>query len=165
MPKPKYDTHVKPNLEQIKQLRQDGMKLDSIAETLNIHPSTFYDYMNQYSELSDCLNDAKTLLHENMIIKAEDSLYAKLEDRWEDVEETTEIWSNRDGKVEKSHVQKKKKKIPADTTAIIFALKNRDSKYWKDKQEIEGSLEIKGLASLMSEAEEVLEEHGESIED
>ena len=60
----------------------------------------------------------------------------KLQDR--EVEEVQqEQWVDKNGVVSKKHIKKIKKIIPADTTAIIFALKNTDSERWNDRSQVE----------------------------
>ena len=46
--------------------------------------------------------------------------------------------------------------IPPDTTAMIFWLKNRQPKIWRDKQETEhsGRVEVTSLGSLIDELSE-----------
>lgn len=46
--------------------------------------------------------------------------------------------------------------IPPDTTAMIFWLKNRQPKIWRDKQDIEhsGKLEVTSLGALIDELSE-----------
>ena len=39
--------------------------------------------------------------------------------------------------IDKGEVKRIKKFIPPDTTAMIFILKNRNSKKWRDKQEVD----------------------------
>lgn len=53
--KSKYETHVKPHLENIKKWKKSGATDEQICEALNIARSTFCDYKNKYAEFSDAL--------------------------------------------------------------------------------------------------------------
>ncbi|AJA48506.1 hypothetical protein CPAST_c24360 [Clostridium pasteurianum DSM 525 = ATCC 6013] len=48
----KYETNVKPKLDEIKQWVTDGLTDEEIAENLNIHVWTLGDYKKKHSELS-----------------------------------------------------------------------------------------------------------------
>jgi DNA-binding transcriptional MerR regulator len=137
MPRPeKYETHVKPHLTEIKALRESGMKLEAIAKQLKISHESLYKYQREYPEFAECLQTAREKLHADMLIAAEDSLLAKLKDRYEEVETITEEFINKEGEIMTKNIVKTRV-IPADTTAIIWALKNRDPKNWKDRTELD----------------------------
>ena len=56
----KYDTHVKPRFNEIKEWLQAGATEKEIAENLGIHKSVFAKYKKQYKELNDlCKNGRK----------------------------------------------------------------------------------------------------------
>jgi DNA-binding transcriptional MerR regulator len=130
----KYTTHVQPHLEEIKVLRQRGMKLDAIAKHLDISRDTLNEYQKQYSELSDVLTTAKEKLHADMLIKAEESLMTLIKDR-EVTEVTIESGIGKDGPYEKTI--ERTRIIPPNPTAVIFTLKNRDPENWKDRTELD----------------------------
>lgn len=134
MPEARYESHVKPHLEEIKVLRENGMKLDAIAKHLNISYDSFWRYKKEHTELSEILTTAKEKLHANMRIKAEESLLTLMEDR-EVTETTIEKGIGKDGPYEK--VITRTRVIPPNATAVVFALKNRDPEYWKDRTELD----------------------------
>ena len=108
----------------------------AIAAELGVAESTFFKYKKEYVELSELLKKAEKSKPRYIAIKAEAALRDKLQDR--EVEEVhQEQWVDKNGVVSKKHIKKIKKIIPADTTAIIFALKNTDSDRWNDRNQIE----------------------------
>lgn len=136
MVKSKYETHVKPYFDDIFFWRSHDWELVAIAAELGVAESTFFKYKKEYAELSELLKKAEKSKPRYIAIKAEAALRDKLQDR--EVEEVhQEQWVDKNGVVSKKHIKKIKKIIPADTTAIIFALKNTDSDRWNDRNQIE----------------------------
>lgn len=143
MPKSKYETHVKPRLSEIKNWRRDGAEHEWIAKKLGVAAGTFYKYKANYAELREALKDAEMSFYQDLVLTAEDSLLKKLKDRYDITEELIEQWVDKDGKVIKQHKIIKKRLIPADTTAIIFALKAHKGNVWntEEKQMNEAKVE------------------------
>lgn len=134
----KYESHVKPHFDDIFYWYSHDWSLQDIAKELGIAKSTILDYKKKYPDFSDHLKKASKSKPRNIAIKAERALKDKLRDR--EVEEVeTEIWKDANGKITKQHIKKKKRIIPADTTAIIFALKNNDPERYQEKQVLEHS--------------------------
>lgn len=52
----KYQTHVKPRLDEIKEWARAGATNKEMASALGINVSTFCEYLNQYSEFKDSVN-------------------------------------------------------------------------------------------------------------
>ena len=136
MVKSKYETHVKPYFDDIFFWRSHDWELVAIAAELGVAESTFFKYKKEYAELSEILKKAEKSKPRYIAIKAEAALRDKLQDR--EVEEVhQEQWVDKNGVVSKKHIKKIKKIIPADTTAIIFALKNTGYERWNDRNQIE----------------------------
>ena len=57
--KPKWDTHIKPRLNDIKKWASEGMLEEEIIKKLGVGKSTFYDCKAKYSELSELIVDAR----------------------------------------------------------------------------------------------------------
>lgn len=126
----KYDTHVKPKLLLIEAWARDGLTDVQIAEKLEISEASFYKYRIEHKEFTEALKNGKEVIDtmvENALLKA------ALGYTYEETKET-------DIGVERSI-----KTAHPNTTALIFWLKNRKPKDWRDKQEIEhsGDLSIK----------------------
>ena len=136
MVKSKYETHVVPYFDDIFYWYSHDWTLEHIASELGIAKSTIMLYKKENSDLSDLLKKAEKSKPRYIAIKAEAALRDKLQDR--EVEEVhQEQWVDKNGVVSKKHIKKIKKIIPADTTAIIFALKNTDPKRWNDRSQVE----------------------------
>lgn len=128
--KSKYETHVEPKLLLIEAWARDGLTIEQIAEQLGIANSTFYEYKNKHSELSDALKKGQEVIDvmvENALLKS--ALGYEYE---EDA-------------IGKDGVYTLKKVAHPNTTALIFWLKNRRPNKWRDKQEFEhgGDINIK----------------------
>ncbi len=59
MAKSKYETHVAPRLEEIKDWVRNGATDDEIIIRLGIARSSFYEYKNKISDFSDALKETK----------------------------------------------------------------------------------------------------------
>lgn len=122
MAKPnKYDTIIKPNLDKIHHERINGASIQDIADMLGISERTLYEHMRTKKELRQIMDDANSNMAVKIETQANHSLMDKLRDRFEIVEEILE-----DGIVTKQ----KRRLIPADTTAILFALKSLNPEKW-----------------------------------
>ena len=67
----KYETHVKPRLDEVKEWRAQGWSLEKIADALHITKSTLCLYQKDYSEFSDCLKkDWIDLIDEDVIVRS-----------------------------------------------------------------------------------------------
>lgn len=123
----KYDTHVKPKLLLIEAWCRNGLTDKDIAKNLGIAESTFYEYKKEHRELSESLKSGKEVIDtmvENALLKA------ALGYGYEETKETADGF------------ERMNKVAHPNTTALIFWLKNRNQKDWKDKQEIEHSGEL-----------------------
>lgn len=153
MVKSKYETHVTPYFDDIFFWRSHDWDLVAIAAELGIAKSTFLKYKKEHSDLSDLLKKAEKAKPRYIATKAESALRDKLQDR--EVEEVQqEQWVDKNGVITKKHIKKIKKIIPADTTAIIFALKNTDSERWNDRSQVE----VSGNVSMSNPYENLTEE-------
>ena len=122
MAKPnKYDTIMKHNLDKIHHERINGASIKNIADMLGISERTLYEHMRTNKEFRQIMDDANSNMAVKIETQANHSLMDKLRDRFEIVEEILE-----DGIVTKQ----KRRLIPADTTAILFALKSLNPEKW-----------------------------------
>lgn len=141
MAKSKYETHVLPHFEDIFYWYSHDWSLKQIASELGVAESTIMVYKKERSEFSELLKKASKSKPRYLANVAERALRNKLEDR--EIEEVhTEQTIGKNGEIVKRHVKKVKKVILADTTAIIFALKNADPERWNERQQLEISGEV-----------------------
>ena len=123
--KSKYDEYVKPKLEEIKKWAESGATEKEICTALGIALSTFYDYKNKYSELSNALRTGR----QNVVLEIKAALYKKATGF--EYEERRGV--QKDGKVYNMEIYKRYS--PPDTTAAAMLLRNYDTE-WKDKDAI-----------------------------
>lgn len=123
----KYDTHVKPKLLLIEAWCRDGLTMEDIAKNLDIGKTTFFEYMKEYPELKNSIKRNK----EEADIIIENELYEKAKGKTMLLNKVKVL---NDGTL---IPYQEETYIPGDTTAQIFWLKNRNPKAWRDKQDIE----------------------------
>jgi hypothetical protein len=120
----KYDTHVKPKLLLIEAWCRNGLTDKEIAKNLGISEDSFYTYKKEHAEFSESLKNGKEVIDtqvENALLKA--ALGYNFEEE----------------AMGKMGVERLIKYAHPNTTALIFWLKNRNPKDWRDKQDIEHS--------------------------
>ena len=100
---------------------RDGLTNEQIAENIGITAKTLYEWQNKYSEFREALKRGKEVV-DRMVKNA--LLKAALGYEYEE-----EVIDNKGRK----HTVRKYEK--PNTTALIFWLKNRKPKEWRDKQE------------------------------
>lgn len=114
---------------------------DQLASFFSVDVSTINNWKNDYPEFLDAIKKGKEQA---------------------DLEVTQSLKKRASGMKLKKQVVKEggiveiEDEIPPDTAAMIFWLKNRQPKIWRDKQETElsGKVEITSLGSLMDELSE-----------
>ena len=109
---------------------RDGLTDEQIAHNMGYGKSTLYRLKNEHSEIRDAIKKGKAPVDmevENALLKRALGY---------DYEETvTEIY--KEGNVERQHIRKMKRHMPADVTAQIYWLNNRRSDRWKNRKAVE----------------------------
>lgn len=119
----KYETHVAPRLEEIKDWCRNGATDEEIAKRLGISIASFYNFKNLFLEFLEALKETKEIVDaqvENALLKR------ALGYSYDEV--TQELV---DGELKVTKVITKQ--VVPDTTAQIFWLKNRRPDKWRDK--------------------------------
>lgn len=119
----KYETHVAPRLEEIKDWCRNGATDEEIAKRLGISRDSFYQYKKEFSDFSDTLKETKEIVDaqvENALLKRALGYEYK--------EVTKKVV---DGELKVTKVITKQ--VVPDTTAQIFWLKNRRPDKWREK--------------------------------
>lgn len=127
-------------------LAREGYKFDEIAVALCIDNQTLTNWQNKHPELKEAIVRGRDHFDTH---KVERSLRKRAVGFHEIVEETKEprqigtefdfITGQEVPKYELVTVKTVKKLVLPDTTAMIFWLKNRQPKRWRDKQDMEHS--------------------------
>lgn len=124
--KNKYETHVKPYLNQIQEWYED-LDERQIADQLGIAVSTWEKYKTQYPELREVLKKGK----QHLVRELKTSLKKKAKGFY--YEETKTCIRETGGKQVKV-VEKFKKYAQPDTGALHLLLKNLDENWHNDDQ-------------------------------
>ena len=144
MAKGKYEKWLKKdNLLLLEAWARDGLTDEMIAKNIGISVKTLYEWKNKFSDICEALKRGKEIIDievENALLKSALG-YEDIE-----IEITTDLSGNEIKK-------EKRKQVPPNTTALIFWLKNRQPKKWRDKQDIEVS---KSMDDSIKEIEDYL---------
>lgn len=141
----KYETHVAPRLEEIKDWCRNGATDEEIAKRLGISIASFYNFKNQFLEFLEALKETKEIVDaqvENALLKRALGYEYK--------EVTKKVV---DGELKVTKVITKQ--VVPDTTAQIFWLKNREPSKWRDKLQVE--------AGISNENKELMREYLNSV--
>ena len=127
--KNKYDEYVKPFIPKIIDWVKSGATEQEICTALGIAKSTFNDYKNKYSELSDALRAGR----QNVVLDIKAALLKRaLGFEYEEKKGTKK--GN-----ELANVEVYKRYMPPDTTAAAMLLRNYDDS-WRDKDNLTSDL-------------------------
>ena len=146
----KYETNVKPKLFLVEMWARDGLTDEQIAENLDISVASFYNYKNEHLEFLESLKKGKEVADyevENALFKKALGYNAKIKKAFK-VKEVLYENGKRLKETERIEYAEDEVHIPADTTAQIFWLKNRKPNVWRDKQEVENTVNVEDLTPL-----------------
>jgi hypothetical protein len=147
--KDRYETHVKPRLQEIAWWLRDGAIEEEVCKRLGVSVAAFSEYKHKFPELVETIKVSK----QQADYEVEDALYKRA--RGIEYEEVTyeNIYNpitgdpilDAEGEIKQTITKRVRKFIPPDTGAAMAWLKNRQPDKWKDKQniELEGNLEYK----------------------
>lgn len=139
----KYDYWITPEgLIELEGMARDGLTDEQIAYNIGIAERTIYDWKNRFPQFSQALKKGKEVVDrqvENALLKS-----ALGYEYYEEAVTNT------------GEVVKVLKHSKPNTTAQIFWLKNRKTKEWRDRQDIEMSGELKTgkLDSILEQLED-----------
>jgi hypothetical protein len=131
---------------------REGMIDKDIAAKLGISQTSFYEYLKKYPKFSEALNRGKVPVD----IEVENALLQRAKG-YEYEEKSTTYIDDGTGRPKIKETKTVKKFIPPDTTAQIFWLKNRKSKEWKDRQDVELTGNIQ-MIQITEEQNKLLDE-------
>ena len=123
-------------------IKSDTYTIAEICRQVGITPKTYHQWVNDYPDFADAIEQAKNERMQAMVIEAKKSLMKKIQGY--DVTETKVVTvpgTKRDEKGNPKPIIKEqtttKKHIQADTAAIIFTLTNGDPEHWRNRQTTE----------------------------
>ena len=149
--KGKYEYWISPDgLLLIKGWARDGLSDKEIADKMHTTSSTFYEWKKKFPEFSEALKNGR----EPVDVILEDTAFERAT-QWKTVKEITkELKFDRESGETRLMVTKEvEKKVPPDSTLLIFLMKNRMKDKYGDKQhvEISGQLDTNPFAGLTEE--------------
>jgi len=132
MAKSKYDDNF-PLLAE--DYARRGLTDIQIAEKLGISKATFYEYQKTYPDFLDSIKRGKKPVD----VEVENALLKRAQGyEYEEVHVEFKTGQEEE-KAKPKSIKKIKKQVVPDVTAQIFWLKNRRSKLWRDRHDIEHS--------------------------
>lgn len=126
-----YDTHVKPYLNKVDEMLNDGASEEQVALYLGVSYSSWSNYKKQYKELEELCGKPRSRLVENLR-----SALVKRALGYTYEEKKQYITEDSDGN-KKKHTEITTKQALPDTTAIFGALNIYDKDYVKDRKNYE----------------------------
>lgn len=123
-------------------VKSDTYTIAEICHQVGITPKTYHQWVNDYPDFADAIEQAKAERMQAMVIEAKKSLMKKIQGY--DVTETKVVTIPGKQKDEKGNPKPiikeqttTKKHIQPDTAAIIFTLTNGDPEHWRNRQSTE----------------------------
>ena len=123
-------------------VKSDTYTIAEICRQVGITPKTYHQWVNEYPDFADAIEQAKAERMQAMVIEAKKSLMKKIQGY--DVTETKVVTIPGKQKDEKGNPKPiikeqttTKKHIQPDTAAIIFTLTNGDPEHWRNRQSTE----------------------------
>ena len=145
----KYETHVKPHLEEIKKYISEGATEKDIIDWLDIASSTFYEHKNKYPELRESLNRPK----KESVMQVKNALLKRALG-YTYQEKKQYLTKDKETGKETLRVETFEKHCPPDVGAIAMFLRNNDEEF-RDKDKAyydfeEMSMELKKQAQELN---------------
>lgn len=123
-------------------VKSDTFTIAEICRQVGITPKTYHQWMDDYPDFADAIEQAKNERMQFFVQEAKKSLLKKIQGY--DVTETKVVTIPSKVKDEKGNPKPiikeqttTKKHIQADTAAIIFTLTNGDPEHWRNRQTTE----------------------------
>ena len=120
----------------IEGLAREGLSDEQIALKMGIGTSTYYRWQEEHREFREALKKGKAPVDiqvENALLKR--ALGYTSTETIEELTTTGQKDQNGRDIIKEKHVRKVTREIPPDVGAIVFWLKNRKPKQWRDKIE------------------------------
>lgn len=145
--KGKYHQWIEPEgLTLIEGWARSGLSDEQIAHNMGIVPKTLYEWMNKYSDISKAIKKGKEVSD----FEVENALYKRA--LGYEVEETKTYMKDNGNGTQTKHIERTKKHVAGDTTAMIFWLKNRKRNDWNENYHLEhsGTVDISAQSDIFT---------------
>lgn len=153
--KGKYETYVKPFLEQVKKMLNEGASEKQVAESLGVSYASWNNYKRDYSELAEVCNAPRTELVEELrsaLVKK--ALGYSYEEKEQYIKQEVDPITKKPIGNPIMHTKIVTKQALPDTTAIFGALNIYDGDYVKDRKQYElkqQELELRRMIAEMKD--------------
>lgn len=124
----KYESHIKPYFDDIKDAIERGVEENQIAKSLGVSVSSWCEYKNRYSEFAELFKKKDV----SDILKRLDGALLKIATGYEYQEKKQYIKNEKDGE-KVTYTEITTKHQPPNPTAIFGAYNRFDPNYVKDK--------------------------------
>lgn len=141
----KYNTHIKPYLNEIKEWKKNGATDEQICKSLGVSMSVFYDAKAKYSEFSDIFKISRESLKQELI--GELIRLAK-----KHTLTTKKVYTKKEGENSVTYTEITEKEVDASVTAINLWMKNNDENWADDPKSIELRKQELELKKMIAEA-------------
>lgn len=148
---------------------RDGLSDEQIAAKMGISPSTFYVWLNKYTEISEAIKNGKAPVDyevENTMLKTAKGHFVTVKKPMKVRTEKRLRKKDKDGNeyetgvIVEEHIEyvDEQMYIPPNVTAQIFWLKNRRPDMWRDRPEMkEDSEALKNARELLRGVSSVID--------
>lgn len=153
--KGKYETHIKPNLEKIKEMLNGGASEKQVAKSLGVSYASFNNYKRDYEELAAVCGEPRTELVEDLrsaLVKR--ALGFSYEEKEQYIKQEVDPITKKPIGNPVMHTKIVTKQALPDTTALFGALNLYDPDYCKDKKQYELKQQELELRKLSAEFKE-----------
>lgn len=147
MAKGRYHKWLEPeNLTLLEGWARSGLSNDQIANNMGITRSTFYEWQNKHTDISDAIKKGKEVTD----FEVENAMY-KAAMGYEFEEVKTYIEETDAGR--KKRIERTVKHVAPNVTAQIFWLKNRKPDTWRDRteQQINANVSTDKLTDILTQ--------------
>lgn len=134
--KGKYETHVKPFLDKIDKLLNEGASEEQVALSLGVSYASFNNYKRYYPELKElCEKPRTTLIQDLRSALVKKALGYTYEEKEQYIKQEVDPITKKPIGNPVMHTKIVTKQAQPDTTAIFGALNIYDEEYVKDKKQ------------------------------
>lgn len=117
-------------------VKSDTYTIAEICRQVGITPKTYHQWMNDYPDFAEAIEQAKAERMQFFVQEAKKSLLKKI-NGYEATETAVTTVPDKDGKPRIKEQKTYKKHIQPDTAAIIFTLTNGDPEHWQNRRTTE----------------------------
>lgn len=112
-----------------------GSTIRSFCKAMGISEDSHARWVDKYAEYAETIKKANSAFNASLVLRLEGSLIDRALGNTKKKKTRTTMVADEDGNPVVSEKIITEEDVPADTTALIFALKNIAGDKWRDKQE------------------------------